>query len=136
LVPQFDVVVENFGPGVIEKLELGWDVLRAANPAVIFASVKGFGSFGPYAGYKCFDGIAQAASGAFSITGDPDGPPMMPGPTLGDVGTGMQLALAICAAYIQRLRTGEGQRIELAMQEAMTYYMRTRIAMGARWGEA
>lgn len=136
LLPQFDVLVENFGPGVIEKLDLGWDVLHAAHPGLIFASVKGFGSFGPYAGYKCFDGIAQAASGACSITGEPDGPPMMPGPTLGDVGTGMQLALAICAAYIQRQRTGEGQRIELAMQEAMTYYLRTRIAMGAKWGEA
>jgi formyl-CoA transferase len=136
LVPRFDVVVENFGPGVIDKLDLGWEVLRQAHPGVIFASVKGFGSFGPYAGYKCFDGIAQAASGAFSMTGMPDGPPLMPGATLGDVGTGMQLALAICAAYIQRQRTGEGQRIELAMQEAMTYYLRTRIAMGSKWGEA
>ena len=135
LVPRFDVVVENFAPGVIEKLDLDWDVLRAAHPAVIFARVKGFGPGGPYEAYKCFDGIAQAASGAFSMTGMPDGPPVMPAPTLGDVGTGMQLALAICAAYIQRLRTGEGQRIDLAMQEAMTYYLRTRVAMGSDWGE-
>ncbi|MPY91652.1 MAG: formyl-CoA transferase [Acidimicrobiia bacterium] len=135
LLPRFDAVVENFGPGVIDKLDLGWDVLRTAHPGVIFASVKGFGSFGPYADYKCFDGIAQAASGAFSMTGMPDGPPLLPGATLGDVGTGMQLALAICAAYIQRLRTGVGQRVELSMQEAMTYYLRTRIAMGAKWGE-
>jgi formyl-CoA transferase len=136
LVPRFDAVVENFGPGVMDRLDLTWDVLRTVHPGVIYASVKGFGSFGPYSGYKCFDGIAQAASGAFSITGMPDGPPLMPGPTLGDVGTGMQLALAICGAYIQRQRTGEGQRIELSMQEAMTYYMRTRIAIGSKWGEA
>ncbi len=135
MVPGFDVVVENFGPGVIDKMDLGFDVLKSVHPSVIFASVKGFGSFGPYAGYKCFDGIAQAASGAFSITGPADGPPMVQGATLGDVGTGMQLALSICATYIQRQRTGEGQRIELAMQEAMTYYLRTRLAIGGNWGE-
>lgn len=135
LVPSFDVVVENFAPGVLAKLDLGYDVLKSVHPGVIFASVKGFGDAGPYAGYKCFDGIAQAASGAFSVTGLEDGPPVVPGPTLGDCGTGMQLALAICAAYIQRQRTGEGQRIDISMQEAMTYYMRTRIAMGSKWGE-
>ena len=134
MIPKFDVMVENFGPGVIEKLRLGYPDVLSVHPGIIFAQVKGFGSFGPYSGYKCFDGIAQAASGSFSITGTEDGTPLPSGTTLGDVGTGMQLALSICAAYIQRSRTGEGQHIEIAMQEAMTYYMRTRIGIGSGWG--
>jgi formyl-CoA transferase len=134
LIPRFDVFVENLGPGVIEKLDLGYEQVRSLHPSVIYASVKGFGIEGPYADYKCFDGVAMAMSGAFSLTGMPDGPPLPPGPTLGDSGTGMQLALAICAAYVQRLRTGEGQRIELSMQEAMTYYLRTRIGIGSSYG--
>ena len=136
MLPRFDVMVENFGPGVIEKLGLGYDDVRSVHPSIIYAQVKGFGSFGPYSGYKCFDGVAQAASGAFSMNGMPEGSPLPLGATLGDVGTGMQLALSICAAYIQKQRTGEGQHIELAMQEAMTYYLRTRIGMGANWGES
>ena len=79
--------------------------------------------------------VAQAASGAFSVTGEADGVPMLPGPTLGDSGTGTQAGIAVLAAYIQRLRTGKGQRIELSMQEAMTYYMRTRIAFLGNWGQ-
>ncbi|MFN0088737.1 MAG: CaiB/BaiF CoA transferase family protein [Acidimicrobiales bacterium] len=133
LAPSFDVVVENFGPGVIERLELGYEHVRAVHPSVIYASVKGFGADGPYAAYKCFDAVAQAMSGAFSVTGEPDGPPTAPGPTIADCGTGMQLAAAILAAYVQKLRTGEGQRVELSMQEAMTYYMRTRLAF-SDWG--
>ena len=134
LLPSFDVFVENLGPGVIEKLNLGYEQVKAIHPAVIYASVKGFGAEGPYAGFKCFDGVAMAMSGAFSLTGMPDGPPLPPGPTLGDAGTGVQLALAICAAYVQQQRTGEGQRIELSMQEAMTYYLRTRIGIGSNFG--
>ena len=79
--------------------------------------------------------VAQAAAGTFSVTGEFDGPPLVPGPTTADSGTGIQLAMAILAAYIQRLRTGEGQRIEISMQEAMTYFMRTRIALGSAWGK-
>ncbi|MBM4334551.1 MAG: formyl-CoA transferase [Deltaproteobacteria bacterium] len=134
MLPRYDVFVENFGPGVLEKLGLEYEAMRAVHPAIIHARIKGFGGGGPYASYKCFDMVAQAASGAFSVTGEPDGPPMCPGPTLADSGTGVQAALAITAAYVQRLRTGEGQQIEIAMQEAMTFYMRTRIANGSEWG--
>ena len=102
-------------------------------PSVIFASVKGFGSFGPYADYKCFDMVAQAAAGAFSVTGESDGPPMRPGTTIGDSGTGTQLAMAILAAYVHLLKTGEGQQVELSMQEGVTYYMRQSMAQS---GEA
>ena len=76
--------------------------------------------------------VAQATAGAFSVTGAKDGPPMCPGPTMGDSGTGTQAALAITAAYVQRLRTGVGQLVELSMQEAMTYYMRTRSRTARR----
>ena len=130
----YDVFVENYGPGVVEKLDIGYEVLKEVNPQIIYARIKGFGTSGPYANYKCMDMVAQAAGGAFSITGYPDGPPMRPGPTIGDSGTGMQAALAITAAYVQRLRTGEGQLIELSMQEAMTQYVRTAVA-GSHFGE-
>jgi crotonobetainyl-CoA:carnitine CoA-transferase CaiB-like acyl-CoA transferase len=136
MAPHYDVFVENYGPGVVEKLDIGYEVMKAANPSIIYARLKGFGTSGPYADYKCFDMVAQAAAGAFSVTGEADGPPMRPGPTTGDAGTGVQLALAITAAYVQKQRTGEGQLIEISMQEAMTYFMRTQIANGAEWGEA
>ena len=135
LAAQADVFVENYGPGVVEKLDIDYDAVQEANPAIIYASVKGFGLSGPYANRKCFDGVAQAAAGALSTTGYADGEPMLPGPTTGDSGTGVQLALAITAAYVQKLRTGEGQRIEVSMQEAMTYYMRTRVGVTSGWGE-
>ena len=134
LAPKFDVFVENYGPGVIEKLDIGYDVLKAVNPKIIYVRIKGFGTSGPYSGYRSMDMVAQAAAGAFSITGEADGPPMMPGPTTGDSGTGVQAAMAILAAYIQRERTGEGQEIELSMQEAMAYYVRTRAYIGSAWG--
>ena len=128
MVPHYDVFVENYGPGVVEKLDIGYDVMREIHPEIIYMRIKGFGTTGPHAHYKCMDMVAQAAAGAFSITGDPDGPPMRPGPTMGDSGTGTQAALAIAAAWAQKLRTGKGELIELAMQEAMTYYVRTAIS--------
>ena len=134
LVPKFDVFVENYGPGVVERLDIGYEKLKAVHPGLIYARIKGFGVTGPYSGYRCMDMVAQAAAGAFSITGEADGPPMMPGPTTGDSGTGVQAAMSILAAYIQRLRTGEGQEIELSMQEAMAYYVRTRAYIGSAWG--
>lgn len=134
LAPRFDVVIENYAPGVIERLDLGYDVLTAAHPSVIYASVKGYGSSGPYSQYLAYDMCAQAAAGTFSMTGAPDGPPTLPGVTVGDSGTGMQLGMAILAAYVQKLRTGEGQRIEISMHEAITYYMRTHLANAGNWG--
>jgi len=134
MLPHYDVFIENYGPGVVERFDLEYETLKAVHPPIIYAQLKGFGSSGPYSGYKSYDPVAQAAAGAFSITGEIDGIPMLPGPTIGDSGTGVQAGVAILAAYIQRLRTGEGQHIELSMQEAVTYYMRTRIAFTADWG--
>ena len=131
MLPHYDVFVENYGPGVVEKLDIDYDVMKKVHPGIIYARVKGFGTSGPYSHYKCFDAVAQAAAGVMSTTGEPDGPPMRTGPTIGDVGTGVQLALAILAAYVQKQRTGVGQLIEFSMQEAVTYLMRTRLAHGA-----
>lgn len=124
LVPQVDAVVENFSLGTMEKLGLGYDVLNAVNPRIIYATIKGFGTSGPHSQYKCFDMVAQAAGGSFSVTGEPDGPPMRPGATFGDTGSGVHCALGICAAYIQRLQTGRGQIVEISMQEIIASFMR------------
>ncbi len=135
LLPRFDVFIENYGPGVIERLDLEYETLARVHPAIIYAQIKGYGLDGPYSKYLAYDMCAQAAAGTFSVTGDADGPPTLPGITIGDSGTGVQLGMAILAAYVQRLRTGRGQHIEISMQEAITYYMRTRIAHGGNWGK-
>lgn len=124
LLPRFDVVSENFGPGTIESLGLGYEVLKARHPAVIFATLKGFGTTGPYAHYKSFDMVAQATGGAMSLTGTSETEPLRSGVTWGDTGTGMHLAIGILAAYTHRLKTGEGQHVEVSMQDAVANYAR------------
>jgi formyl-CoA transferase len=119
-----DVFVENFSPGVIDRLGLGWDRLRELNPRLIYAQVKGFAEDSPYRDFPCFDPIAQGFSAGSSITGDPDAPPMKPGPDVGDTGTGMMLAGAICAALYQRERDGLGQRLQVAMSDQVATFMR------------
>lgn len=132
LLPRFDVVMENFSLGTMEKFGLGYDVLKAHHPGVIYCTVKGFGTYGPYAAYKCYDMVAQAFGGAFSITGEADGAPLRPGPTMADTGTGMLAALGILAAYIQRQETGEGQQVEISMQEAVANLIRCGLSQRER----
>jgi formyl-CoA transferase len=127
LIAQADIVAENLGPGAMERLGFGYEDVKKLRPDIIYASIKGFGSYGPYSAYKCFEMIAQATSGAMSINGYPDLPPVQHGANVGDSGTGMHLAIAILAALVQRERTGKGQLVEVAMQEAVLNITRVKF---------
>ena len=131
-----DVFTENFGPGVIERLGLGYDVISALNPRIVYAQVKGFGEGSPYEKGLCFDPIAQAVGGAMSITGEPGGKPIKPGPTIGDTGTGMLLAFSIVSALYQRNSTGKGRRLQAAMQDSVMHYSRGMFIRQAQSGKA
>jgi formyl-CoA transferase len=135
LLRRADVCVENFAPGTIERLGLGYDVVRALNPRIIYCQVKGFGEGSPYEQNLAFDMIAQACGGTMSVTGEPDRPPSKPGISIGDTGTGMLLAATIASALFRRQQTGEGHRLQVAMQDAMLHYMRTNFAAQARTGK-
>jgi formyl-CoA transferase len=131
LIAGADVFVENFGPGVIERLGLGYDEVRRLNPRIVYAQIKGFAPTSPFASYLAFDPIAQAAGGALSITGEEDGRPLKPGPNIGDTGAGLHCVIGILAALHQRRDTGEGQRVEVAMQDAVINF--SRIAYAAQY---
>jgi formyl-CoA transferase len=135
MVERADVVVENFAPGLMERLGLDYARLREANPAIIVARIKGFGLSGPYHEYKSFDMIAQAVGGVMSVTGFPDREPIRCGAAIGDTGTGVHTAAAILAAYIQRQRTGQGQLVEVSMQEVVANFLRGRYVDHYRDGK-
>lgn len=128
LAKRADVMIENFAPGAMERLGLGYDVIKAINPAIIFCQVKGFGAGSPFENNLAFDMIAQACGGLMSITGEEEGPPCKPGATIGDTGTGMVMAVSILAAYIRRLRTGKGEHVQVAMQDSILHYIRNAFA--------
>ncbi len=130
-----DVFVENFAPGAIERLGLGWEVLHALNPRLVYGQVKGFGTGSPYEQNLAFDMIAQACGGTMAITGERDGRPCKPGPTLGDTGTGMLLAIGVLGALFQRQATGTGRLVQVAMQDAQMQYSRGAFIQHARTGE-
>src|SRR5574342_187577 len=130
-----DVVVENFAPGLMERLGLGWDALRAVNPRIIFARLKGFGLSGPYHEYKSFDMIAQATGGVMSVTGFPDREPVLCGANIGDSGAGVHMAAGIMAAVIERQRPGRGQVVEVSMPEAVANLIRQRYVVHYRDGK-
>jgi formyl-CoA transferase len=130
-----DVVIENMGPGVIERLGFGYEAARELNPKAVYVQIKGFASDGPYGNYACFDPIAQATGGSLSITGIDGDIPMKPGATTGDTGTGMHCTAGILAALCQRQMTGQGQKIEVAMQEGVISFCRTAFAGYLRLGK-
>jgi crotonobetainyl-CoA:carnitine CoA-transferase CaiB-like acyl-CoA transferase len=136
LLAKADVTVENMAPGTIERLGLGYDIVSALNPGIIYCQVKGFGDGSPYEKNLAFDMIAQAAGGPISVTGDADRPPVKPGPSFGDTGTGMLMAISILAALRQRDRTGKGRRLQVAMQDAMVHYMRVPFSRTQLSGKA
>lgn len=125
LVRDADILVENFGPGVMDRFGFTWDRLRELNDRLIYASIKGFG--GKYADYKAYEVVAQAMGGAMSTTGFADGPPTATGAQIGDTGSGIHLVAAVLAALYQRTHTGSGQRVSVAMQEAVLNLCRVKL---------
>ena len=119
LIECCDVVMENFGPGVLDRLGFSWEQVQKINPRIIMASIKGFGTEGPYAAFKAYENVAQAMGGAMSTSGFPDGAPVVTGAQIGDSGTGVHLMAGILAAIIQRQRTGRGQYVECAMMDCV-----------------
>ena len=136
MLKKADVTVENMAPGTIERLGLDYESVKRLNPGIIYCQVKGFGTGSPHEKGLAFDMIAQAAGGPISVTGEPDRPPVKPGLSFGDTGTGMLMAATILGALHERNRTGEGRRLQVAMQDAMIHYMRTCFATMARTGRA
>jgi formyl-CoA transferase len=135
LLKKADVTVENMAPGTIDRLGLGYDEVKKPNPGIIFCQIQGFGTGSKYETGLAFDMIAQAAGGMISVTGEADRPPVKPGPSFGDTGTGMLMAVTILGALLERQRTGQGRRLQVAMQDAMLHYMRTCFATQARTGK-
>jgi formyl-CoA transferase len=136
LIERADVMVENFAPGTIERLGFAYERVRELNPRLVYAQIKGFAPDGPFGGFLSFDPIAQAAGGAVGLTGQPEGPPLKPGPTIGDTGTGLHAAIGVLAALHQRQTTGRGQRIEVAMQDAVINYCRISFSRQLLTGRA
>ena len=119
LVAQSDVVLENYRPGVMDRLGLGYEELRKINPAIIYASVSGFGHYGPYHERAGYDIVGQAISGLMSTTGWPDSAPTRTGTAIADVMGGISCCVGILAAYINRLKTGEGEKVDVALVDSM-----------------
>jgi formyl-CoA transferase len=131
LIKKADILVENFAPGTVERLGLGYEDVRKINPRIIYAQIKGFAPEGPYGNYLAFDAIAQAAGGSLSITGEHDGRPIKPGLNVADTGAGLNCVIGILAALYQRQTTGVGQRIEVSMQDAVINFGRIAYAAQA-----
>jgi crotonobetainyl-CoA:carnitine CoA-transferase CaiB-like acyl-CoA transferase len=136
LLAKADVTIENMAPGTIERLGLGYDEVRKINPGIIYCQVKGFGTGSQYEKSLAFDMIAQAAGGPISVTGEANQPPVKPGPSFGDTGTGMLMAISILGALYKRQKTGQGRRLQVAMQDAMIHYMRVPFSRTQGNGEA
>ncbi len=115
LLAKADVLVENFRPGTMDRLGLGWDTLKDRYPRLIYAAASGFGQTGPYADRPAYDVIAQAMGGLMSVTGHEGGPPTRVGSSIGDLGAGLFTALGISSALFDRARTGKGMQIDVAM---------------------
>ena len=129
MVKKADVVVENFAPGVTERLGIGVAVLQAANPRLIYASSSGYGRSGPYRDYPAMDLTVQAISGVMSITGFPDRPPLKAGPALCDFFAGVHLFGGVMAALYEREKTGQGRTVEVSMQESVYPSLSSNLGM-------
>jgi formyl-CoA transferase len=135
LIKTGDVLLENFGPGVLDRLGFDYPKLKSLNPGLVLASIKGFGTYGPYSHYKSYEPIAQAMGGSMSVTGFPDSPPTVTWACIGDSGTGMHCTIGILAALMQRNTTGEGQQVEVSMQDAVVNLIRVSLRDHQRTGK-
>ena len=136
MVRDADVLTENYRKGTLEKLGLGYDVLRRANPGLIYCAVSGYGREGPYADKGGFDLIAQGFAGLMSITGEPGGPPVKTGNSVADINAGILAVVGILAAYAHKQRTGEGQVVETSLMEAALQQTYWHAAMHFATGES
>jgi len=134
LVARADVVLENFRPGVMERLGYGWEDLRSRHPRLIYGAVSGFGHSGPDAGKPAYDMVVQARGGVMSITGEEGGPPVRVGASIGDIVAGMYLAQGVLAALFARERTGEGTKIDVGMLDAQIAIQEHGLAITAATG--
>ncbi|MCI0547848.1 MAG: CoA transferase [Candidatus Rokubacteria bacterium] len=119
LIAKADVVVENFRPGTMERLGVGFEALRAGNPRLVYCSISGFGESGPEAHRPGYDLIVQGESGVMDLTGFPDGPPVKVGNSIADLVAGLSAAQGITLALLARTRTGRGQKVEIGMLDVM-----------------
>jgi formyl-CoA transferase len=126
LIKECDVLVENFGPGVLDRMGFPWETIHALNPRMIVASIKGFGP-GPYEDCKVYENVAQCTGGSASTTGFRDGLPLVTGAQIGDSGTGLHLALGIVTALFQRTASGQGQKVTCAMQDGVLNLCRVKL---------
>jgi formyl-CoA transferase len=126
LIQECDVMVENYAPGAIDRMGFPWDKIQQLNPRMIYASVKGFGP-GPFEDCKVYENVAQCTGGAASTTGEIDSVPLVTGAQIGDSGTGIHLVAGILAALFQREKTGRGQRVTCAMQDAVLNLCRVKL---------
>ena len=132
---EYDILVQNFRPGSLERMGLGYDQVRELNPAMVYCTISGFGGTGPYATRGGFDLVTQGMSGLMSVTGHPDSPPTKVGVPLCDLNAGMFAAIGILTAYINRLRTGQGQHVDTSLLEAGIAYTFWESAMYFATGE-
>ena len=126
LIAACDVLVENFAPGALDRQGFTWEAIQEINPRIVYASIKGFGA-GPFVDCKAYETVAQAMGGAMSTTGWADGPPTTSGAQVGDTGTGMHLLAGILAALYHREKSGQGQRVDVAMQDAVLNLCRVKM---------
>jgi len=127
LIREYDVFVENFAPGALDRMGFTWARIQELNPKIIFASVKGFSEGHPYSDIKVYDNVAQCAGGAASTTGFWDGPPTVSAAALGDSNSGMHLAIGILTALLGREKTGKGQKVAVSMQDSVLNLCRVKL---------
>ena len=128
MIKKFDVVVENFRPGTMEKLGLGYDMLKTINPKLVYAATSGYGHTGPYSKRPAYDAVVQAMGGLMSITGELGGKPTRVGSSIGDITAGLFTTIAILTALTNRSTTGKGQKVDIAMLDCKVAILENAIA--------